>query len=455
MRKLQKIKRDLFYWPLYLDHGLKHIMDAGFFFDKLDEPLDITDSLKILCTPIGHIKTPKTNKHCVLVTTGSMCPVHDGHIDMMVQAKLKLESEGYEVLGGYLCPDHDNYVSRKNGDQSIPVHVRNKLTTDKINKHGLQSWLSIDPWCGTFAPTDLNFTDVIIRTKQYLHKYCNLNTEICYVFGSDLIKFVNTFENLGLCVAVGRAGYDVTTNIANCYTTSTTVATSSTSVRSSTRSKTTHNKKNVVVRVGYDEDVFNNYNQYYPQVEFIYEEHQIIKFKNLNNNNIISLDSLIYDEYRLAISRQYDIFGHNKVGYYIDNTLTNLPKHSHKSWTLYDDDIYTGQTMRYATSYLKEYGIAVANYTTFNIPNTDVVDVLDNRDLIIFSGNGLVSNVDNIRMPYCYPFVDPSARCSVDNPLQFSIAVWEWNLQLELSQLPVAKAAGLKSSKGTSSNSTR
>ena len=53
-------------------------------------------------------------------------------------------------------------------------------------------------------------------------------------------------------------------------------------------------------------------------------------------------------------------------------------------------------------------------------------------DFTAFGGNnGLVIDIDGVlqRAVYAFPFVDPSKRCSVNETLDFSIDVWEHNLE--------------------------
>ena len=110
LSNLWKIKKDPFYGELYESYGLDFVRSAGFFYDSMDElsrSIFEQNLLKVLCTPFNFLKKPETNQHCVLVITGSMCPIHTGHLEALKYASLKMESLGYEVLGSYICPDHD------------------------------------------------------------------------------------------------------------------------------------------------------------------------------------------------------------------------------------------------------------------------------------------------------------------------------------------------------------
>ncbi|MFA6199258.1 MAG: hypothetical protein WC679_02465 [Bacteroidales bacterium] len=422
------IKNDSFYYPLYLKYGLAYIKEAGFFFTKLPFILNFDIESKILCTPNHHISKPTTNKSCIIVSSGSYCPVHDGHIDMMAVSKMYLESIGYEVLGGYVAPDHDCYVSRKNGDGHIPIHERSRLISEKIKIFDYQDWLAVDPWYGTFVPCDLNFTTLI---ERYEVMFKDLNTEIFYISGGDNCKFANTFELKGNCIIVTRGNYDISgINNSNAH------IVSYGQVYSSTEARKYHNykeHKKVDVSIRYTEiEPIINVDKYFDYIEKVMASEQLSHFNEFVQMNdligkVISLDSLSNTELFLRVSRKYDIFGHNKFGYIIDDSVIDkLDKNI--NYHLYDDDVHTGETIEYVISYLKKKGINVVNYFTMNYGTTEI---LDNRDLLIFwDNNGLVVDDDGLRLPYIYPFVDPYVRCSVIDPLEFSIDVWEQNMNI-------------------------
>lgn len=431
--QLKKIELDPFYYPLYVENGLDFILNAGFFFDELEEPSDIEESLKILCTPISHIKKPRTAKHCVMVTTGSMCPVHDGHIEMMVRAKSRLESAGFEVLGAYIAPDHDSYVSRKNAEKALPIAERNRLVSMKIWEWDAQDWLSVDPWYGMFTQTDLNFTEIVARTKAYLSRYLGLDTEVAYVCGGDRQHFSQAFKDQGLCVIARRTGYDcvygeserrLVVEMSN--------ECSSTALRNDIDfdAKRFSPKSKLKLR---DDDTppLPFLDEFYGHVERIALCDQKRKFSEFDGGSLISLDPLIRGEHYLQVSRVYDVYGHNKLGYYSKSGY--LPCNDDgKTYTLFDDDIYTGGTMRFADRLLKDQGIHVDRYLSFNLAEDDC-EILDNRDFILFGkNNGLVVKLGEsyYRMPYVYPFVDPMMRCSVSNPMGFSLKVWEFNAEM-------------------------
>lgn len=71
--------------------------------------------------PLGKLSTrlkafkepfPKLGFAAIL-TTGAMNPLHRGHLQLLHQAKVRLEAEGFGVLGAWLSPSHDGYVQPK------------------------------------------------------------------------------------------------------------------------------------------------------------------------------------------------------------------------------------------------------------------------------------------------------------------------------------------------------
>lgn len=74
---------------------------------------------------------PDLGRCCVLVSTGALNPVHQGHRHMMDLARQRLTEEGYSVLGGWLSPSHRQYVdgkSRAYGVEAFETEDRVELT---------------------------------------------------------------------------------------------------------------------------------------------------------------------------------------------------------------------------------------------------------------------------------------------------------------------------------------
>lgn len=53
------------------------------------------------------------NGFAVVVTTGAMNPIHLGHVQLLHQAKERLDAEGFGVVGAWVSPSNDEYVQPK------------------------------------------------------------------------------------------------------------------------------------------------------------------------------------------------------------------------------------------------------------------------------------------------------------------------------------------------------
>ena len=199
-----KIERDFFYKSLYDMTNEETILEAGFFYDTDTVNRNLKESIKILCTPLSFLNintniSKSPNGPCILLTCGAFCPLHPGHIQMMEVAKKHLEGIGYDVIGGYISPGHDEYISSKNKDKAIPIHYRIRIISQMI-KH--KDWLSVDPWEGLFCKVAVNFTDVYLRLQMYIKEHLKQDIPIFFVSGGDNAKFAMTFLKKGNCIIV-------------------------------------------------------------------------------------------------------------------------------------------------------------------------------------------------------------------------------------------------------------
>lgn len=207
-----KVLRDSFYSKLYQEkRSLKYLYEAGFFVDKIF-PQDVHKLEfvpELFCTPIHKILNNLSGlkpgeKPVVLLTTGGFSPIHYGHMAIMEIAKQELEKSGYKVLGGYFSPSHDDYVSTKYGGEA-ELNSNHRIHLGQLASSA-SDWLMVDPWEARFVPTDINFTDVVLRLKNYLDHFVpgSEPIDIFYVFGADNAKFARVFKNRFGCVCVGR-----------------------------------------------------------------------------------------------------------------------------------------------------------------------------------------------------------------------------------------------------------
>ena len=184
------------YHVLYRDKGTTEALyNAGFFDDGLPQ---LVTSYKVYdcswaTTPVQKFVNnfrarATTNKlWAVLVTTGGMAPIHNGHIAMMEQARLEAEQQGYAVLAGYFAPGHDSYVGQKyGGTAAIPAEHRCAMVELATQD---SDWLDCDPWAARYMPAEINFTDVVGRLNDYITHQTGVMVKVIYVYGSDNAGF--------------------------------------------------------------------------------------------------------------------------------------------------------------------------------------------------------------------------------------------------------------------------
>jgi NAD+ synthetase len=210
---LRKAKLDPYYGPaLPLLKNLAGLEEAGFFEDTGDGSRDRRYASDWMVTPLHRIQenlknTPLDSWLAVLVTTGAMCPVHPGHIEMMERAKTELEARGATVLGGYLSPSHDEYLKLKCGDGAMTADHRLYLCQQAIKN---SDWLMVDPWESLHTDLAVNFTEVLERLSAYLSKHIRTQRpiQVVYVFGGDNARFSLTFVARGASICIPRQGYE-------------------------------------------------------------------------------------------------------------------------------------------------------------------------------------------------------------------------------------------------------
>ena len=445
-KKTIKISRDPYYSDLFDKYGFKFIEDAGYFEDSVNENSNIFDYDFHLSIPVHSISKDiyESNNPAVIITTGSFCPVHDGHIEMMQVAKKAVENKGYQVLAGYISPDHDDYIIEKNGDEAILAYERIQLINDKCKNI---DWLNADPSGSIFSKGSINFTEVVNNLEKYLSNLFEKEITIFYVCGGDNARFAKTFVLKGNCVVVNRPGYETKIHQLKHYLSKckNIIWAENKNELSSTliRKISSHNKaqkKNLNIRIHNNKkdenSIINILKNRYNNIEITKITEQKVIFDNLNkSNNLISLDSVLYNNDKtLKTSRHYDLFGSRFIEYGNRPGSLNLEQQAElipkDNYILIDDDIHTGGTMRFAKNILESKGHTIDAIMSLSM-SVKGEEILDVRDLIVGGdNNGLVVKLPNgkiSRAPYIYPFVCPFQRASILDPIEFSIEIWQQN----------------------------
>ena len=104
---------------------------------------NLTTDVTILRDNLARAKPNREN--VVLIKTGSLNPIHRGHISNMIKTKKYLEEvHGFNVIGGYISPTHDHYVRGKLAHQCILGVDRIVMCQKAIEEEQQQHWLSVD-----------------------------------------------------------------------------------------------------------------------------------------------------------------------------------------------------------------------------------------------------------------------------------------------------------------------
>jgi nicotinic acid mononucleotide adenylyltransferase len=458
--KRWKIERDPFYREVYRAFGEEKVLEAGFIYDSDEVNRDVTSTTGLLCTPLGKIaknleqyrKNPAAAKGpCVLVNTGSFAPIHEGHTLIMGQAKAAAEAAGWEVVGGFISPSHDEYIRAKTWPDWIRIHHRLRAVQRMVKG---SDWLAADPWEGVFNKVAINFTDVIVRTEAYLRHHVG-DVPVFFVCGGDNARFALTFLAKGRCIVVNRPGYEDRFNKYKRLLSGLVPAPgaeerilwseggnalSSTGIRKA-HSFTSESPAKLTLRVEemspLEPAIRGLLGRRFERVTEKTASEQREQFKDISSLPLISLDPIFPGKRNFEVSRLYDLFGACQLGY------TNRPGSApvgtqggfieDGSYYLFDDDIHTGGTMKYAKSMLPD-AVKVKGVFSFSVSAADEGEILDCRDFIV-DGNPLAGLVVRLpdgaqaRAPYVYPYVCPFFRASVDDPLGFSIEVWSANAE--------------------------
>ena len=475
-----KVLRDEYYSEVYKKYlNIDTVIKAGFILDSLElEDLNYYN-LSLLTTPVSKLIDFKEQKEnpIVLLSTGGFDPIHDGHIYMMEFAKEVLEKEGYNVIGGYLSPSHESYVSTK-PYYKINAYERLDLCQEYVKD---SKWLIIDPWESIYVKTYINFTDIIQRLEQYLRKHVNSKIQVAYVFGGDNSEFMYCFEDKGIGICVEREGYsEKFSEMKEKFKGKNNFFISNKSIVS------TYSSRNIRKRQGYkykeqnyskeDGDYvirnegmipLENYKEYVnneklknAHKEFLEQLILLINkaFDNkldiktidmqvqlkrassvLNNKRTISLDTYYRGTYDIETSRLFDVSDTQKkyislIGRIGHDTIKNqIKKIKDGKYILVDDDSATGKTIREVMSRLPERINIEQIYLLASMLNEKIFDIVDLRDFIIGVQNGgLVVRLPNgeiARSPYVLPYVNLKSRATVPaiKEMEFSIKLWEMN----------------------------
>ena len=355
---------------------------------------------------------------------------------MMEQAKIRAESLGYQVIGGYLSPSHDSYVKEKLKDEFISLPERFNSIEKVIEDN---SWLMLDKFEG-LLPNPINFTTVLIKLEKFLkEKYPNSSIKIGYVYGSDNEDFGWAFIKNGLGFCIERDLYPFSydfKNVINCPKTKMS-ALSSTQIR----------KPQYLLRKEPQSPVkeisYKDYELFCLGLKEIFAKLHLspelvtAKTEVKSNYPIISLDSYFKGDYNFHVSREFNLDHQLRPNYLIsrpdypelDSQIKNIPS---GNYCLVDDDTATGTTISLVKQLLNHCSIKEEK---FLIDTSNSLDIVDCRDFLWGAKDGglvIKSFSQNFRVPYLFPWVNLESRAKIDSKsiLWLTEEIWKLNESL-------------------------
>ncbi|MDB4934110.1 MAG: putative synthase, similar to eukaryotic protein [Labilithrix sp.] len=440
-----KIRRDPYLATLAERSGDDAVFAAGFFLDEddVDSPLDDVDWH---CTPVPEHRPAE--RPVVLLSTGGFCPPHAGHLAMMARARVAAEKAGFTVLGGYLSPGHDAYLTMKCGPAAIPASVRLRMCAEAIARDQ-SDWLLVDPWEALHRRVSVNYTDVTARLRAYLRAHLDPRIEVLYVCGGDNARFGRAFVDEGGCVIVGRRGAEAELaswrreldGCARILWSEGDHPASSRAVRAARWSDET--KKRLVLRIEDARAVhtlgITTLPAFQDALASLLGEHAAVRRIGLDASppadDALSLDAMVPARHNLAVSRLYALGGYRALAHVarpgappLAEQLAAIPP---RTYTLHDDDRMTGGTLAAVRAMLPPH-VRIAG-TRLAIAHEDDEEVVDSRDFLLGADEGgLVVALPDRRLgraPYVLPYVDPAVRCCVppQHVREFSVRVWALN----------------------------
>lgn len=142
----------------------------------------------------------KNNKTPVMIlTTGSFCPIHKGHLYSLIDAKNFLENNfPYKVLQILISPSNNEYVSSKSREYNFPQYyltfnqrcslIDETIKLMEIKEEIEQNLFRLDKWEGN-NKNFIDFPSVWLNLNEYLVRFFKsiIGFKLFYSLGSDMI----------------------------------------------------------------------------------------------------------------------------------------------------------------------------------------------------------------------------------------------------------------------------
>ena len=154
------------------------------------------------------------NGAAVILCTGAMNPAHKGHVQMLEQARARLEKAGIAVLGAYASPTHDEYVLGKalrKGTVGLSGAFRMEVLRRTVANAPL---VNASDWEVRNPQGFVDYPFVVAAMSEWLHGVSETRGDYVfgiYVCGSDLANSEDLWSTVpdsywGGVVVVPRTG---------------------------------------------------------------------------------------------------------------------------------------------------------------------------------------------------------------------------------------------------------
>ena len=414
-------------------HPSKDLVRYGYYDDGVTSP-DWGNA--VTPVPVGVVRACEVSgRPAVLVMTGSMDPMHEGHAEALEIARRRLEGLGFQVVHTHVVPDSHVYARMKrpmgagsNEERAASVRALGYVCDEDCMRY----------------PGRPNYTSILLHIQHKWQQH-GVSPVVFNVVGSDNALFAEVaaaYDPSSFGTVVVETGHqekppvqeDTGRNILVCSRGGRKYASmSSTTVRSSNRSSDlpvmyikddldyyTTNRKFHDELINTLEGMYTSYGyqvkvgHYRTQVKELVKQTASKYSQEIENGAItVSLDRHIPAHIQFPIHRLFQSDTLQKMGYLPDR---HLQVHPGQKFILLDDDMDTGNGMRFVKHIISaQGGETIGVETIYQDPGREF-DVLDASDVTTISGTGLVVQSPDLtrsRIPYLHPFLDLQRFSSV------------------------------------------
>lgn len=414
-------------------HPSKDLVRYGYYDDGVTSP-DWGNT--ITPAPVSAVRACGTSERpAVLVMTGAMDPMHEGHAEALEIARRRLEGLGFQVVHTHVVPDSHVYARMKrpmgagsNEERAASVRALGYVCDEDCMRY----------------PGRPNYTSILLHIQHKWQQH-GVSPVVFNVVGSDNALFAEVaaaYDPSSFGTVVVETGHqekppvqeDTGRNILVCGREGRKHASmSSTMVRGSNRDSClpvmyikddldyyTTNRKFHDELINTLEGMYTSYGyqvkvgHYRTQVEELIKQTAYKYSQEIEDGAItVSLDRHIPAQAQFPIHRLFQSDTLQKMGYLPDR---HLQVHPGQKFILLDDDMDTGNGMRFVKHIISaQGGETIGVETIYQDPGREF-DVLDASDVTTIDGTGLVVQSPDLirkRIPYLHPFLDLQRFSSV------------------------------------------